>query len=71
MPLISFFLGEASWYLLTSRRVVGAYSGRRVEAAALDVQQDDFGGSCGHGGVEVEVMTLWPPAGGQVATAPV
>jgi hypothetical protein len=58
LPLVSFFLSEASWYLLTTRRVVGAYSGRRVSVSALDVGEDRFGDFKGHSGAAVDVMTL-------------
>ena len=57
-PLVSFFLSEASWYLLSTRRVLGSYSGREVAVAALDVLEDHFCDFKGHGGAQVEVMTL-------------
>jgi hypothetical protein len=58
LPLVSFFLSEASWYVLTTRRVIGAYSGQRVQPGALDVLDARFGNFKGYGGTELEVMTL-------------
>jgi hypothetical protein len=58
LPVISFFRAEASWYLCTSRRVLGYFSGIAVEVAALDVVQDRFGNFKGSSGRETEVMTL-------------
>jgi hypothetical protein len=58
LPLVSFLLSEASWYMLTTRRVVGEHSGRRVKVAALDVLEDRFGNFTGYRAVELEVMTL-------------
>ena len=57
-PLVSFFLSEASWSVLSTRRVIGSYSGREVAVAALDVLEDHFGDFKGYGGAQVEVMTL-------------
>jgi hypothetical protein len=57
-PLLSFFLSEASWYVLSTRRVIGSYCGREVAVAALDVVEDHFGDFRGYGGAQVEVMTL-------------
>ena len=37
LPLVSFFLEEASWYLLSTRRVLGAYADQNVDLAALGV----------------------------------
>jgi hypothetical protein len=59
LSLVSFFLSKASWYGLTTRRVVGSYSGRDVSVAAPDIVRDDFGDNPkGYGGVELQVMTL-------------
>jgi hypothetical protein len=58
LPVVSFFRSEASWYLFTSRRVLGHFSGQAVEAAAVDVVSDRFGNFKGYGGRETEVMSL-------------
>jgi len=57
-PLVSFFLAEASWYLFSTRRVVGSYDGQKVEVAAPDVLADHFGNVKGYGGAELEFMKL-------------
>ncbi len=56
--LVGFFLSVESWYLFTTRRVLGAHAGREVAAAALDVLEDRFGNFKGYGGTGLEVMTL-------------
>ena len=66
LPLVSFLISEASWYVFTTRRVVGEYSGRHVKLAALDVLEDRFGNFKGYRGAELEVMTL-RLAGGEEA----
>lgn len=58
LPIVSFFVGKESWYLLTTRRVVGAYSGLSVRVATLDVRVQDFGNFKGYRSVELEVMRL-------------
>jgi hypothetical protein len=58
LPVVSFFRLEASWYLFTSRRILGCFSGQAVEVTALDVVKDRFGNFKGYGGQETEVMTL-------------
>ena len=72
LVVVSSFLSDASWYLFTTRRILGSYGGQGVEMVALDVLdfdfanfkgygqldilQDDFLKSCGE--KETEVMTL-------------
>jgi hypothetical protein len=58
LSIVSFFLSESSWYVLTTRRVVGAYSGHEVKAAALDVLAQRFGNFKTYDGAAVEVMAL-------------
>jgi hypothetical protein len=58
LPLVSCFLGEASWYLLSTCRVLGAYADQNVDVAALDVHADHFGNFKGSGGARIELMTL-------------
>lgn len=67
LPLVSFLFSKSSWYLLTTRRVVGEYSGRQVRVAALDVLENRFGNFKGYGGAELEVMTLRLTGGHEVA----
>lgn len=58
LPLVSFYLSEASSFVLTTRRVVGTYAGKRVDAAAISVLDDRFGNFKGYGDAELEVMKL-------------
>jgi hypothetical protein len=58
LPLVSFFFAEASWYLLSTRRVLGSYADQNVDVAALDVHADHFGNFKGVGGAKTELMTL-------------
>jgi hypothetical protein len=65
LPVVSFFNSEASWYLLTTRRVIGAFAGHSVAVSSLDVVKDDFNNFKGYGGVELEVRTLRLSGGGE------
>jgi hypothetical protein len=67
LPLVSFLFSELSWCLLTTRRVIGEFSGHPVKAAALDLLEDCFGNFKGYGGAELEVMTLRLAAGKEAA----
>ncbi len=58
LPLVSFFVSEASWYLLTTRRVVGSCSGQNVRVTAIDVLEDHFGNFKGFGGAKLQIMRL-------------
>ncbi|WP_165075721.1 hypothetical protein [Paludisphaera rhizosphaerae] len=66
-PLVSFFFSEASWYLFTTRRVLGEYAGERVEAAARDVLGSEHRDPKGRSGAELTVMTLHVDLGEDVA----
>ncbi len=66
LPIVSFFRSEASWYLLTTRRILGSHTGQAVELSALDVVKDRFGNFKGHGGHETEVMALQASDGSEV-----
>lgn len=59
LPIISFFRAEARWYLFTSRRILGEFSGKAVEADALDVIKNSFGNFKGYGRRETAIMTLY------------
>jgi hypothetical protein len=65
LPVVSFFFSEASWYLFTTRRILGSYSGQTVEIPALDVVKYGFGNFKGHGGRETEVMRLQASSGSE------
>jgi hypothetical protein len=58
LPIVSYWRSDASWYLFTTRRILGSYSGNNVELSAMAVSKDHFGNFKGHGGKETEVMTL-------------
>ncbi len=57
-PLVSFFLSSESWYLLSTRRIIGASAGLMVSVNSLDVVDERFGDFKGRSGVTVEVMFL-------------
>ena len=42
-PIVSFYLSENSFYLLTTRRVAGFYDKREVEFFPTYIKQDNFG----------------------------
>lgn len=65
-PIVSCFHSEASWYVLSTRRVLGACRGRAVDLAVLDVAKQSFGDFKGHGGSATEFMNL-ESANGQSA----
>jgi len=67
LPLVSFSVSNATWYLLTTRRVLGHHSGRRVRVGALDVLENNFGDFKGHGGAKLQVMTLRLAGGREAA----
>lgn len=66
LPVVSYFRSAASWYLFTTRRIIGSYSGQEVEVFPLDVLEDRFGNFKGYGGQETEVMTLRLSDGSEV-----
>ncbi|HXN47174.1 MAG TPA: hypothetical protein VN893_11075 [Bryobacteraceae bacterium] len=57
-PLVSCYISEASWYLLSTRRVVGVYGGQKIDVGALDIHVDHSGDFKGYGGEDLELMTL-------------
>jgi hypothetical protein len=58
VPVVSFCLGPESWYLFSTRRVLGCYGSKDVEVAALDVRESRFGDFKGSHGAELELMHL-------------
>jgi len=67
LPIVSFFRSERSWYLFTTRRILGRYSDKTVAVAPLDVVKDRFGNFKGYGGRETEVMTLQVSDGSEIS----
>ena len=57
-PLVSFFVSHESWYLLSTRRIIGSYAGQDVAIYALDVRKPRFGDFKGVGGQELATMDL-------------
>jgi len=57
-PIVSCFHSEASWYVLSTRRVLGACGGQDVDMAVLEVAKQSFGDFKGHGGSATELMNL-------------
>ena len=58
LVLVSCHFSPASWYVITTRRIVGTYYGRRSEVPAEDIDEDNFGNFKGYGQMEREVMTI-------------
>ncbi len=58
LPIVSSYISDSSWYVLTTRRIIGAYAGDSVELSATDVCSDKFGNFKGYGTAQTEVMAL-------------
>lgn len=58
LPVVSSYLSDVSWSVLTSRRVIGAYFTHRVEVETKTVSATGFGNFKGYGGKGVEVLTM-------------
>ena len=58
LPIVSCFFSAASWYVLTSRRVIGQYFGHGVDIPTADITQTGFGNFKGYGGKAIEVATI-------------
>jgi hypothetical protein len=58
LPVVSCRISAESWYLLTTRRIVGKYMEREVEASPMDVAGEHFGNLKGHQGRNTEIMNL-------------
>ena len=61
LVLVSCYFSNASWYAITTRRIVGVYYGRRSEIPATDIEEPKFGNFKGYGEMEREVMTIRSP----------
>ena len=57
-PIVSFYLSENSFYLLTTRRVTGFYYKRKIEFSPTDIKQSNFGDFKGYGNKHIEVVTF-------------
>jgi hypothetical protein len=66
LPIVSSYVSEESWYLLTSRRILGRYAGKQVSAVPLEVVSDDFGNFKGYRHVLKEEMVLHLVGGDEV-----
>jgi hypothetical protein len=58
LVLVSCFISTASWYAITTRRIVGAYYGRKSDVSAAKITDDNFGNFKGYGQMAREVMTI-------------
>ncbi|MEO5926505.1 MAG: hypothetical protein ABIR70_21990 [Bryobacteraceae bacterium] len=65
-PIVSCFHSAASWYVLSTRRILATCKNQKVDAGVLEVTSQDFSDFKGHGGSASEVMNL-KLAGGQIA----
>jgi len=65
LPVVSFFRSEVSWYLLTTRRVLGSYSHETIDVNVLDVVESHFGDFKGYKEA-IDVMTLKTSSGAAV-----
>jgi hypothetical protein len=61
LPIVSIYFSPASWCVLTSRRVLGVYYGRKVELDVSEVSETNFGNFKGLGCKTIEVMTIRTP----------
>jgi hypothetical protein len=66
LPVVSSFISEVSWYLFTTRRILGSYGGQRYEAAPADLLDQHFGNFKGYGHEETNVMRLTFPGDREV-----
>lgn len=57
-PIVSCFHSDASWYVLSTRRVLGACQGRAVDIAVLEIAKQSFGDFKGYEGSPIEFMNL-------------
>lgn len=58
LAIVSSFISPASWYLLTTRRILGWYFGDRVDEFPLAVKDYDFCNFKGFGEKETEAWIL-------------
>jgi hypothetical protein len=58
VPIVSCHISGTSWYLFTTRRVVGCFRGTNVEFDPTDVIDHDWANFKGYGGVSTASMVL-------------
>ena len=66
LPIVSSFISDESWYLFTTRRLLGTYGGQRYDALPAEILQYEFGNFKGYGHEETAVMNLKFPGGREV-----
>ncbi len=66
LPIASCFISEESWYLFTTRRILGTHGGQSYNEAANDILDSRFGSIKGDGHEETTVMKLKFPGGREV-----
>jgi hypothetical protein len=57
-PLVSYFASNASWYVITKRRVLGAACEQTYIIPAHHIIESRFGNFKGHGDIASEIMLL-------------
>jgi hypothetical protein len=58
VPIVSCFINDSSWYILTSERVIGAYSDSQVEERTENIADTKFGNFKGNRSKKTEIMLL-------------
>ena len=64
LPIVSCFISNASWYLITTRRIVGNYYGNKLDIKPIEIQEEllglfkTYGNFKGSGEKDTEIFTL-------------
>ena len=58
LPLVSYYASHASWYVVSTRRVLWCFRGATHAIPAHQISESKFGNFKGHGGLEREIMVL-------------
>ena len=66
LPIVSSLISDESWYLFTTRRILGTYGGQRYEAAPADIIKYRVGNFKGYGHEETDIMRLMFPDGSEL-----
>lgn len=66
-PIVSCFHSDVSWYVLSTRRVLGACRSRVVDIGVLQVAKHAFGDFKGYGGSPTEFVNLESTDGGSIS----
>ena len=56
LPIVACFHSESSWYVLSTRRVLGVCAGQVVDVPVLDIVEPRFGNFKGPGPLTTELM---------------